>query len=50
MRPTAEDQEFVFYHIDGVDALGFVEHLKLPHYVTFQSSLDRASKARGNEE
>ena len=49
-KAPAEDQEFVFYHIDGVDALGFVEHLKLPHYVTFQSSLDRALKARGDEE
>jgi len=42
----SEDQEFVFYHIDGVDAMGFVEHLKLPHYVTFQSSLDRVKKAK----
>ncbi len=37
----AEDEEFVLYHADGVEATGFVEHLKLPHYVTFQSSLDR---------
>ncbi len=35
------DAEFVLYHIDGIEAQGFVEHLKLPHYVTFQSSLDR---------
>ena len=42
----SEDQEFVFYHIDGVDAMGFVEHLKLPHYVTFQSCLDRVKKAK----
>jgi len=40
-KTPAEDQEFVLYHIDGIDAMGFVEHLKLPHYVTFQSSLDR---------
>lgn len=40
----AEDQEFVLYHIDGVDSMGFVEHLKLPHYVTFQSALDRMRK------
>lgn len=33
--------EFVLYHIDGIEAQGFVEHLKLPHYVTFQSSLDK---------
>ncbi len=37
----AEDEEFVLYHTDGIEATGFVEHLKLPHYVTFQSSLDR---------
>lgn len=37
----AEDEEFVLSHADGVEATGFVEHLKLPHYVTFQSSLDR---------
>lgn len=37
----AEDEEFVLYHVDGIEATGFVEHLKLPHYVTFQSSLDR---------
>lgn len=34
-----EDQEYVLHHIDSVEASGFVEHLKLPHYVTFQSQL-----------
>jgi len=37
----SEDQEFVLYHIDGIEAMGFANHYKLPHYVTFQSSLDR---------
>lgn len=37
--PT-QDEEFVLLHIDSVDAAGFVGHTKLPHYVTFQSSLD----------
>lgn len=37
--PT-QDQEFVLYHVDGVEAQGFISHLKLPHYVTFQSKLD----------
>ncbi len=46
-KTPAEDQEFVLYHIDGIDAMGFVEHLKLPHYVTFQSSLDRIRAVRG---
>ena len=33
----AQSQEFVLYHCDNVEATGFVEHLKLPHYVDFQS-------------
>jgi alpha-D-ribose 1-methylphosphonate 5-triphosphate synthase subunit PhnI len=37
----SEDQEFVLTHIDGVEAMGFANHFKLPHYVTFQSELDR---------
>ena len=37
----SEDQEFVMYHIDGIESMGFANHFKLPHYVTFQSSLDR---------
>jgi len=36
----AQDQEFVLAHSDNVQATGFVEHLKLPHYVDFQSELD----------
>ncbi len=40
-RLPVHDPEFVLYHIDGIEAQGFVEHLKLPHYVTFQSSLDK---------
>ena len=35
----ANDQEFVLYHTDGIEAMGFTNHLKLPHYVTFQSAL-----------
>lgn len=46
----AEDEEFVLYHTDGIEATGFVEHLKLPHYVTFQSSLDRLREIRGKAE
>ncbi len=43
------NQEFVFSHIDGVDSMGFVEHLKLPHYVTFQSAVDRLRRSREGE-
>jgi len=37
--PT-HNEEFVLMHIDSVEATGFISHLKLPHYVTFQSKLD----------
>ena len=35
----AQDEEFVVSHSDNVQATGFVEHLKLPHYVDFQAEL-----------
>ena len=42
----AQDQEFVLYHCDNVEATGFVEHLKLPHYVDFQSELEKLRELR----
>jgi alpha-D-ribose 1-methylphosphonate 5-triphosphate synthase subunit PhnI len=39
VKGPAQDQEFVLYHSDSVEASGFVQHLKLPHYVDFQSEL-----------
>jgi alpha-D-ribose 1-methylphosphonate 5-triphosphate synthase subunit PhnI len=45
----AEDPEFVLDVIDGMDSFGFIEHLKLPHYVTFQSILDRIRSIRDRE-
>jgi alpha-D-ribose 1-methylphosphonate 5-triphosphate synthase subunit PhnI len=42
----AENAEFVLDTIDGMDSFGFIEHLKLPHYVTFQSILDRIRALR----
>ena len=35
----AQHEEFVLYHSDNVEASGFVQHLKLPHYVDFQAEL-----------
>ena len=43
--PT-QDEEFVLLHIDSVESSGFISHLKLPHYVTFQSKLDSMRKIR----
>lgn len=37
----SEDPEFVLLHVDGVDSMGFCTHYKMPHYVTFQSDMDR---------
>ncbi|AWI60087.1 carbon-phosphorus lyase complex subunit PhnI [Sinorhizobium fredii] len=42
----AQDQEFVISHADNVQATGFVEHLKLPHYVDFQAELDLVRRMR----
>lgn len=42
----AQQQEFVLYHCDNVEATGFVEHLKLPHYVDFQSELEKVRQMR----
>ncbi len=36
----AQDEEFMLSHSDNVQATGFVEHLKLPHYVDFQAELE----------
>ncbi|MFG1464444.1 carbon-phosphorus lyase complex subunit PhnI [Xanthobacter sp. DSM 24535] len=42
----AQDAEFVLSHSDNVQATGFVEHLKLPHYVDFQAELDLVRRMR----
>ncbi|QTL02332.1 carbon-phosphorus lyase complex subunit PhnI [Aquabacter sp. L1I39] len=42
----AQDTEFVLSHSDNVQATGFVEHLKLPHYVDFQAELDLVRRMR----
>ena len=40
----SQDEEFVLTHGDCLEMSGFISHLKLPHYVTFQSKLDRVRK------
>ena len=42
----AQDQEFVLSHADNIQATGFLEHIKLPHYVDFQSELELVRKLR----
>lgn len=40
----AQMQEFVLSHSDSLEASGFVQHLKLPHYVDFQAELGLVRK------
>ncbi|MFP5443562.1 MAG: carbon-phosphorus lyase complex subunit PhnI, partial [Betaproteobacteria bacterium] len=42
----AQDEEFVLSHADVLESSGFVQHLKLPHYVDFQSELELVRKLR----
>ena len=42
----AQDEEFVLSHADNIQATGFLEHIKLPHYVDFQSELELIRKLR----
>ncbi|MBE0468601.1 MAG: carbon-phosphorus lyase complex subunit PhnI [Methyloprofundus sp.] len=48
----SEDPEFVLLHVDGIDSMGFASHYKMPHYVTFQSDMDRLrnTQAKTGEE
>ena len=46
----AQDEEFVLMHADNVQATGFLEHIKLPHYVDFQSELELVRKLRAEVE
>lgn len=50
----AQMPEFVMSHSDNLESSGFVQHLKLPHYVDFQSELElvrtmRKSMARQDQ-
>jgi alpha-D-ribose 1-methylphosphonate 5-triphosphate synthase subunit PhnI len=43
-------EQSVLLTTDGLDASGFLEHLKLPHYVTFRSMADRKAAVRAARE
>ncbi|KWW36462.1 carbon-phosphorus lyase complex subunit PhnI [Cupriavidus metallidurans] len=46
----ANDIEFMLYHSDNVEASGFVQHLKLPHYVDFQANLELLRRLRAEQQ
>ena len=39
-------EQSILLTTDGLDASGFLEHLKLPHYVTFRSMMERKAAVR----
>jgi alpha-D-ribose 1-methylphosphonate 5-triphosphate synthase subunit PhnI len=49
IESPAQMQEFVLSHSDSLEASGFVQHLKLPHYVDFQSELELVRKMRASQ-
>jgi alpha-D-ribose 1-methylphosphonate 5-triphosphate synthase subunit PhnI len=48
VEAPAQQEEFVLFHCDNVEATGFVEHLKLPHYVDFQNELEKVREIRAS--
>ncbi|MBD2231654.1 carbon-phosphorus lyase complex subunit PhnI [Phormidium tenue] len=44
----AQNEEFVLFHSDNIEAQGFVQHLKLPHYIDFQAELNLIRQLRRN--
>jgi alpha-D-ribose 1-methylphosphonate 5-triphosphate synthase subunit PhnI len=50
LTAPAQDEEFVISHSDNVQATGFVEHLKLPHYVDFQAELGLLRQLRAEHD
>ena len=46
VESPAQMEEFVLSHSDSLESSGFVQHLKLPHYVDFQSELELVRRLR----
>jgi len=50
VKAPSQDPEFVLMHSDNIQATGFVEHLKLPHYVDFQGELGTIRRMRAQQQ
>ncbi|MBN2332440.1 MAG: carbon-phosphorus lyase complex subunit PhnI [Deltaproteobacteria bacterium] len=46
----ATEPEMIIHHVDAIESMGFANHFKLPHYVTFQADIQVYEKARRQEE
>lgn len=47
---VANSFEMIVHHIDGIESMGFTNHYKLPHYVTFQADLQVFANAQKHGE
>ncbi len=47
---VAASPEMIIHHVDGIESMGFTNHFKLPHYVTFQADLHVLEHSRKNDE
>jgi len=46
----AANPEIVVHHVDAIESMGFTNHFKLPHYVTFQADLHVFNTAGKNND
>ncbi len=46
----ATSPEMIMHHVDGIESMGFTNHFKMPHYVTFQADLHTFAAAGKNHE
>ncbi len=49
-KSIATDPEIIFHHIDGIESMGFTDHFKMPHYVTFQADIKTLERAMEHDE
>jgi alpha-D-ribose 1-methylphosphonate 5-triphosphate synthase subunit PhnI len=50
LTSPAQQQEYALPHGDNVEASGFVQHLKLPHHVTFEAEVQMLRGLRAGHE
>ena len=48
-QSIAANPEIIIHHVDAIESMGFTNHFKLPHYVTFQAHLQVFNKAKDND-
>lgn len=46
----ASNPEMIIHHIDGIESMGFTNHFKLPHYVTFQADISVLERSKKHDE